>query len=138
MQHTYHGFFFFFNDTATTEIYTLSLHDALPISDLGRQRRQQRHRARVADRVRGRRLLLDCSQRVIGDGQAIAAPLAGDHHADAGRPLRLRERLQRIPFVAAMADDDRSGAMVGLRPVVLELERMEGADAMAELAGVTE
>src|SRR5439155_18761553 len=26
-------FFFFFNDPATTEIYTLSLHDALPISD---------------------------------------------------------------------------------------------------------
>src|SRR3712207_8292323 len=26
---------FFFNDTATTEIYTLSLHDALPISGLG-------------------------------------------------------------------------------------------------------
>src|SRR5256885_6821827 len=38
--------FFFFNDTATTEIYTLSLHDALPISLPGsfhqhlRQRRQ--------------------------------------------------------------------------------------------------
>src|SRR2546430_6125213 len=31
--------FFFFNDTATTEIYTLSLHDALPISPpiLGRE-----------------------------------------------------------------------------------------------------
>src|SRR5256884_3591091 len=28
-------FFFFFNDTATTEIYTLSLHDALPISSEG-------------------------------------------------------------------------------------------------------
>src|SRR2546426_11024677 len=27
-----HLFIFFFNDTATTEIYTLSLHDALPIS----------------------------------------------------------------------------------------------------------
>src|SRR2546427_6851751 len=27
-------FFFFFNDTATTEIYTLSLHDALPICRL--------------------------------------------------------------------------------------------------------
>src|SRR2546429_3768318 len=26
--------FFFFNDTATTEIYTLSLHDALPISNV--------------------------------------------------------------------------------------------------------
>src|SRR5574338_1553763 len=30
------SFFFFFNDTATTEIYTLSLHDALPISSSGR------------------------------------------------------------------------------------------------------
>src|SRR3712207_7094968 len=28
--------FFFFNDTATTEIYTLSLHDALPIFELAR------------------------------------------------------------------------------------------------------
>src|ERR1035438_10705170 len=28
--------FFFFNDTATTEIYTLSLHDALPIFHFGR------------------------------------------------------------------------------------------------------
>src|SRR5688572_32566450 len=28
--------FYFFNDTATTEIYTLSLHDALPIFALGR------------------------------------------------------------------------------------------------------
>src|SRR2546421_9556899 len=28
--HSY-SYFFFFNDTATTEIYTLSLHDALPI-----------------------------------------------------------------------------------------------------------
>src|SRR5260221_9980288 len=33
-------FFFFFNDTATTEIYTLSLHDALPISRLARHRLQ--------------------------------------------------------------------------------------------------
>src|SRR2546429_1494805 len=30
--------FFFFNDTATTEIYTLSLHDALPISGLIRSK----------------------------------------------------------------------------------------------------
>src|SRR5258707_6835070 len=38
-----HHLLFFFNDTATTEIYTLSLHDALPISgpppDQGRLRR---------------------------------------------------------------------------------------------------
>src|SRR5256885_10108901 len=32
MVNLYFILFFFFNDTATTEIYTLSLHDALPIS----------------------------------------------------------------------------------------------------------
>src|SRR5215208_8349202 len=36
--------FFFFNDTATTEIYTLSLHDALPI--------YRRHRPRLRGRDR--------------------------------------------------------------------------------------
>src|SRR3712207_8173734 len=37
---------FFFNDTATTEIYTLSLHDALPISldDLAPEKRNQLYR----------------------------------------------------------------------------------------------
>src|SRR5687768_17934225 len=39
---------FFFNDTATTEIYTLSLHDALPIS-------AQRQRARIAHEDHGGR-----------------------------------------------------------------------------------
>src|SRR3989442_3681061 len=32
--------FFFFNDTATTEIYTLSLHDALPIFLMGQRTRK--------------------------------------------------------------------------------------------------
>src|SRR6266699_6807554 len=40
--------FFFFNDTATTEIYTLSLHDALPISS----RSRARPGARAASRCR--------------------------------------------------------------------------------------
>src|SRR2546425_8947999 len=35
--------FFFFNDTATTEIYTLSLHDALPISWSRRRSSSLRH-----------------------------------------------------------------------------------------------
>src|SRR2546430_14653328 len=35
--------FFFFNDTATTEIYTLSLHDALPISRMRHGRAISRH-----------------------------------------------------------------------------------------------
>src|SRR5947209_17334176 len=33
----FHNLLFFFNDTPTTEIYTLSLHDALPIWDFGLQ-----------------------------------------------------------------------------------------------------
>src|SRR5256885_13112297 len=35
-------FFFFFNDTATTEIYTLSLHDALPICRPGEEADMER------------------------------------------------------------------------------------------------
>src|SRR6266536_3144319 len=48
-------FFFFFNDTATTEIYTLSLHDALPICAAARARARQpdpdepRHRPRRSE-----------------------------------------------------------------------------------------
>src|SRR5215211_7329518 len=63
--------FFFFNDTATTEIYTLSLHDALPIS-----------RRRTAA-IRRQRL-------------ARAAHAAGDH-ADAPRrgPQRSERRQRR-------------------------------------------
>src|SRR3712207_9285205 len=61
------AYYFFFNDTATTEIYTLSLHDALPIYGADRgdpprpqqgrllhQRRAGPHRARR--RVRPREL----------------------------------------------------------------------------------
>src|SRR2546425_10907025 len=47
------SFFFFFNDTATTEIYTLSLHDALPIwiprlQNRGHVLLRQGHRHRAA------------------------------------------------------------------------------------------
>src|SRR2546421_7530634 len=43
--HDFH-FFFFFNDTATTEIYTLSLHDALPIFSIIAGQRAQVRRAK--------------------------------------------------------------------------------------------
>src|SRR3712207_9263095 len=44
--------FFFFNDTATTEIYTLSLHDALPIYQVHADRFQEaRHDPGRAERV---------------------------------------------------------------------------------------
>src|SRR2546427_9101857 len=43
------SFFFFFNDTATTEIYTLSLHDALPISSLIPRIRTKRNCRRLRE-----------------------------------------------------------------------------------------
>src|SRR2546423_5064530 len=57
---SYDFIFFFFNDTATTEIYTLSLHDALPIfgSDPDR-RRDAQPPLLVLRRVRVFDLLLD-------------------------------------------------------------------------------
>src|SRR6266545_8208891 len=45
-----HFSFFFFNDTATTEIYTLSLHDALPISSTNCGTPTRRPRASYWDR----------------------------------------------------------------------------------------
>src|SRR3712207_9041291 len=43
-----HYSYFFVNDTATTEIYTLSLHDALPISPCGAPQTHPQARSRVA------------------------------------------------------------------------------------------
>src|SRR2546426_5618042 len=48
----YDSYSFFFNDTATTEIYTLSLHDALPISRKSDSAGDERHS--IADPERGR------------------------------------------------------------------------------------
>src|SRR3712207_7754107 len=68
--------FFFFNDTATTEIYTLSLHDALPIFHRDRERlvrlrrqRAERHRTgrEPADDLLRRLDLVDRDRRAIGD-----------------------------------------------------------------------
>src|SRR5256885_11904488 len=75
-------FFFFFNDTATTEIYTLSLHDALPIYHVLRGRRAaglQRHAARGRldrDAPGRRRWLRDRHRAAHGEG----AELGQDHH----------------------------------------------------------
>src|SRR5258708_27567430 len=44
--------FFFFNDTATTEIYTLSLHDALPIFQLRRASEPRPNLRRQISKVR--------------------------------------------------------------------------------------
>src|SRR3712207_8429949 len=55
---------FCFNDTATTEIYTLSLHDALPISDLGGEDLPV---AGVPDAQRPAALAVGARVRLVGD-----------------------------------------------------------------------
>src|SRR5687767_15809959 len=66
--------FFFFNDTATTEIYTLSLHDALPIWDLERARRRlaDRHHRRPAERLAADHLLGSRSEEHTSELQSLA------------------------------------------------------------------
>src|SRR5260221_11457310 len=86
--------FFFFNDTATTEIYTLSLHDALPISevqrgdDVGRTAAFGHPRRGGGDRDRGRFIVGDV------DGGAAAG---GGRGGGADQAQRLtREALQEV------------------------------------------
>src|SRR3712207_8725915 len=64
---------FFFNDTATTEIYTLSLHDALPISagssrpwTSGPVETRERSSSQSAWRPPPRAVLLGDDQRLVG------------------------------------------------------------------------
>src|SRR3989441_5083983 len=64
--------FFFFNDTATTEIYTLSLHDALPIYGVGRDL----HRGVAGPALRHRRLV-----RVASDPRVHLTGGVVDHEA---------------------------------------------------------
>src|SRR5258707_8573413 len=47
--------FFFFNDTATTEIYTLSLHDALPICRQAEDRAEHRRLEALGSQARPQR-----------------------------------------------------------------------------------
>src|SRR5688572_32007134 len=70
----YSSHLFLFNDTATTEIYTLSLHDALPILPSARRasvevrvpRRHPIHRLR--DRLAGDRHVVNADVGVVPDG----------------------------------------------------------------------
>src|SRR3989454_12166124 len=106
-------FFFFFNDTATTEIYTLSLHDALPISSglrlAGVLTELGRHHAIVT---------LERRAQVL-DELATHAP----------------ERLNLAPdlrFLAARALQDLLAVQLGLPHVELRLAPGRGLHLIAE------
>src|SRR6266566_3815807 len=82
--------FFFFNDTATTEIYTLSLHDALPIS--------------ARDRVRGCRAGGDGGHAAPRRAAARRAVQEGTLGAADARFEALRRRRRRSPCVEGPAE----------------------------------
>src|SRR5256885_9122155 len=68
------SYFFFFNDTATTEIYTLSLHDALPIMiPLGKAKRvrEGRHLTVVTYGAVVQRTLVAAKQLEEQDGVSV-------------------------------------------------------------------
>src|SRR3712207_7682039 len=66
--------FFFFNDTATTEIYTLSLHDALPISGVNvRPAHQDCERDRDEQQRHQRQQPAAGFERALDDGAPRAA-----------------------------------------------------------------
>src|SRR5215208_4665465 len=107
--------FFFFNDTATTEIYTLSLHDALPITALG-----------VGQRLR---------EEPVGEPRIAGQEGAVEVRAD--RPPDATALEAAVAVVAEPCDDaaERLRADVEMRTAGVVLEARERAlHARLELA----
>src|SRR5438874_3789964 len=72
---------FFFNDTATTEIYTLSLHDALPISKAARH--QQTWELLLAKTFRARGACRPATEReAIFRSKRVAGPRSEEHTSE--------------------------------------------------------
>src|SRR6266850_6313883 len=145
--------FFFFNDTATTEIYTLSLHDALPIStdrravanpakeDVTRRLHQPlaldntlavvRERAPREERFQNRALrLLDLKEErvlaVAPEQQHYPAPRADTADADdLPREIHVAVRLEKLATIALQRSAVPPHQLTDLR---LELAGIINAD----------
>src|ERR1039458_2304096 len=96
---------FFFNDTATTEIYTLSLHDALPISQEISRLVGRSLRACIDPKALGENtIIIDCDV-LQADGGTRTAAVTGGYVAlaDAVAWLQGRKRTKRTPLAASVA-----------------------------------
>src|SRR5260221_13071495 len=82
--------FFFFNDTATTEIYTLSLHDALPISLPDRRE----------TRVRVRQVRRSCGTPLAPDRKSTR--LNSSHTVISYAVFCLKKKKQRSPALPTL------------------------------------
>src|SRR2546430_1795783 len=136
--------FFFFNDTATTEIYTLSLHDALPISICERKYWPARIRLTLQ---KWRQSLLsmshvECRRAVLAKShrRAGGAGVCSRQHARGGScgKIRLRSRIPQGPERALSndhrANDHAEGAVHeavgrGLPEVFANRRRVENSGA---------
>src|SRR2546430_12874937 len=101
--------FFFFNDTATTEIYTLSLHDALPI--LQRPRRE-RHKA-----VGGQPCQL--ARAISGGASGAGAGLVIDRSEEHTSELQSQSNLvcRLLLEKKKIATDTAAGARIEIAPI---------------------
>src|SRR5258707_6162006 len=98
-------FFFFFNDTATTEIYTLSLHDALPIyvAPLVRDVVVDDGHARVVAVIALRDVHVQRCERVAGDGLDRKSTRLNSSHANISYAV-LCLKLNQSPASAHLCD----------------------------------
>src|SRR5438876_8245778 len=83
--------FFFFNAPATTEIYTLSLHDALPISAQSILMKQA-----TADPVPVRRLRSDVPPPLSADGDRKSTRLNSSHPSISYAVFCLKKKKKKI------------------------------------------
>src|SRR6185312_17319172 len=97
--------FFFFNDTATTEIYTLSLHDALPISiDAGRGCALDRGRAMVdCTAVRSEEHTSELQSRSDLVCRLLLEKKKNNYSAAPQETFRAETRARRVSFTSAFS-----------------------------------
>src|ERR1035438_10917794 len=118
--------FFFFNDTATTEIYTLSLHDALPIwnrSPRGLLGGLQIQAAEIDSPPRYALLITNTLER-DGDFQFIAIFVS----LDRGGPLVIPTQVRFAPFVEQAVPLRSRGIHSEREAIGLVVERVEEED----------
>src|SRR5256885_13893689 len=103
MVHVVKYIVFFFNDTATTEIYTLSLHDALPISPAPRTGRAcgpapPRRTVPSGVRAAAARRRAGGSARATPAGRPGRGPRRGNGRGHPWTPLTLVNRMSSFSF----------------------------------------
>src|SRR2546430_11377548 len=101
--------FFFFNDTATTEIYTLSLHDALPISaGHVRSHRQDARFSRLPRAARPARLARQEQLRPPRDRKSTRLNSSHSQISYAVFCLKKKKKIQNISDVQAVITQSTS------------------------------